>query len=330
MKQTTTQEADDVTTDLVADYATASATKEEVIEQEPEIMEPVTAAENVTAVVEEEPKKEEELVSVPKPEPTPVPVEEPVYEAPQRVSSVSAALGPLATAQSPSLSNVREFSNRFSTSYRASSPSQHSSRRASMLPAARTAADGPPIPLSAVTGVVRSTNPILDELLHSIKLLSDNDPSLTILDLKDCTVFTVSHGSALAEALTENTHLKELNLCNAQVATSTASELAVALRSNKTLEILNLESNAIAPLGIKHIAEALAFNNTLGELRLAYQKQASGTDAEQTFARSMQKNERIVKLGLQFRDAASRNAVDRAVTRNKEVARKLRMAQAQK
>ncbi|KAJ3019847.1 UNVERIFIED_CONTAM: Tropomodulin-1 [Siphonaria sp. JEL0065] len=80
-------------------------------------------------------------------------------------------------------------------------------------------------------------------------------------------------------------------------------------------------------MGIKHLAELLAFNTSLTDVRLSNQKQPAGIDAEQTFAKSLAKNETIVKLGLQFRDAASRNAVDRAIMRNKDTARKLRLAQ---
>ncbi|KAI9342621.1 hypothetical protein BDR26DRAFT_1006682 [Obelidium mucronatum] len=202
-----------------------------------------------------------------------------------------------------------------------------SSRRASLVPLSRRAADGPPVAPGAVTAAVRATNPILDELLHALQLLAANDPALTMLDLKDCPVFSLDHGSALADALRDNTHLTTLNLCNARVHTRTACELAAVLRVNSTLQVLNLESNAIAPLGIKLLAESLAFNTGLIDVRLTNQKQAIGIDAEQTFAKSLAKNDKIIKLSLQFRDAASRNDVDRAIMRNKDTARKLRLAQ---
>ncbi|KAJ3238806.1 hypothetical protein HDU81_007195 [Chytriomyces hyalinus] len=232
------------------------------------------------------------------------------------------------TSSSPSMGSVRDFAHRFSTSYRPISPSSSSSlsRKSTLMPIARSVSDGPPLPIGAVTASVRSTNPFLEELLYSIKLLSENDPALTVLDLKDASVFTVDHGSALAAALEHNSFLKELNLCNAKVATTTASELAQALQTNSTLEVLNLESNAIGPLGMKHLAEALAVNSALLEVRLSYQKAPAGIDAEQTFANALAKNETLTKLGLQFRDPASRNACDRATMRNKEAARKRKMS----
>ncbi|KAJ3087797.1 hypothetical protein HK100_008234 [Physocladia obscura] len=227
-------------------------------------------------------------------------------------------------------SAARAAPSSHSFSYRPLSPSSASasSRRSSMLPAARTREDGPPVPIAAITGAVRLTNPILDEILHSIRLLADNDPALQVLDLKDCSILSLDLQAALADALPSNTHLKVLNLCNCQIATVTAQELAYALRSNTSIEYLNLESNAIAPQGIKHLAEALAFNSSLLELRLIHQKQPAGIDAEQTFAKALQKNESLIKLGLQFRDAASRNDVDRIIMRNKDLTRKRRLAAA--
>jgi len=83
-----------------------------------------------------------------------------------------------------------------------------------------------PLPLSLVTAAVRASNPILDELAHSLSLLTANDPSLLILDLKDCQVFQLHHGTTLAEGLKKNTHLKTLDLQNVRLQTNTAIEIA--------------------------------------------------------------------------------------------------------
>ncbi|KAJ1549626.1 Tropomodulin-2, partial [Cladochytrium tenue] len=224
----------------------------------------------------------------------------------------------------------------FSASSRAGSFSQargglsSASSAASLLPApaARSSAGGPVVPISAVVGAVRATNPILDELLHAIRLLNDDDPELVVLDLKDCRVLSPIHGAAIAEGLAKNTHLKELVLENTKLQTASAVDLANALRFNDTLEILNLESNLIAPAGMKALAESLEHNRGLRELKLANQKSLTGTDAEQAFAKGLSKNTTLIRLGLRFRDVASRNSVDRAITRNKEIARKARLAAA--
>ncbi|KAJ3093976.1 Leiomodin-1 [Phlyctochytrium planicorne] len=191
-------------------------------------------------------------------------------------------------------------------------------------PVLRSKEQGPPVPISAVTGAVRATNPILDELLHAIELIQTNDPSLVRLDLNNCNVFTVSHGTALAEGLAGNTCVREIYLKNTKLQSITAFEIAKALKKNKSVEILDLESNLIAPAGIKALAECLMENTTLTELNLSNQKSPAGTDAEQSFARALQKNETLLKLSLQIRDNASRNAIDRSISRNKDLARKRR------
>ncbi|KAJ3275685.1 hypothetical protein HK104_003858 [Borealophlyctis nickersoniae] len=173
--------------------------------------------------------------------------------------------------------------------------------------------------MSAITAAVRATNPLLDELLHSLQLLEANDEGLTELDLTDCPVFTVQHGTALAKALLYNTELKVLVLKGCRIQTQNATEIAEALRHNTTLETLNLDNNQIAPAGIKAIAEMLDVNEGLKEVRLSQQRQQAGTDAEQALAKALLKNQTLTKLSLQLRDPASRNAVDRYITRNKEI-----------
>ncbi|TPX61756.1 hypothetical protein SpCBS45565_g07179 [Spizellomyces sp. 'palustris'] len=193
-------------------------------------------------------------------------------------------------------------------------------------PIARTAAHGEVLPVSAITAAVRATNPILDELLYSLNLIQNNDESLVDLDLTDCPVFRIAHGTALAGGLLRNTHLKKVALKGVGFQTQNAIELAEALKHNTTLEVLDLSNNQIAPAGIKALAEMLQENQGLKELRLSQQRAPAGTDAEQGLARALAKNETLTRLSLQIRDVASRNAIDRSITRNKEIARKKRWA----
>ncbi|KAJ1560989.1 hypothetical protein HK096_006409, partial [Nowakowskiella sp. JEL0078] len=174
-------------------------------------------------------------------------------------------------------------------------------------PMMRTSAGGAPLPLSAIAAPVRHVNPLLDEILYALELLQADDESLEYLDLKDCAIFTANHGSALAAALSKNTHLKSLVLTNTKLQTSIAIEIADALKSNSALQYLVLDHNLIGPAGIRALAEALRFNDTLLELRVAHQRQQFGTEAEQTLAESMRNNERLIKFGGQIRDAPSRN-----------------------
>ncbi|KAJ3163614.1 hypothetical protein HDU86_000197 [Geranomyces michiganensis] len=192
----------------------------------------------------------------------------------------------------------------------------------SASPLSRTAADGSVLPVSAITTPVHRTNPILEELLYSLNLVADNDETLTELDLNDCPVFTSRHASTLASALLTNDKLKSLSLRSVALPTHCAEEIAEALIRNTTLEVLDLSNNSIAPAGIKALAEMLERNATLKELRLANQRAPAGTDAEQALARAMSKNEKLTTLRLQIRDVSSRNAIDRCITRNKEIGKK--------
>ena len=108
--------------------------------------------------------------------------------------------------------------------------------------------------------IVRSTNPILNELNESIQRIARNDPTLIHLDLKDCPLFSIQHGNLLAEALKTNSHLQELNLQNTQLQTCTAIELSEALKV-KTVQLksLNLEGNAIQPAGVFSILYVYSF-----------------------------------------------------------------------
>ncbi|KAJ3180961.1 hypothetical protein HDU87_001609 [Geranomyces variabilis] len=198
----------------------------------------------------------------------------------------------------------------------------------SASPLSRTAKDGSVLPVSAITTPVHRTNPILEELLYSLNLVSDNDDSLTDLDLSDCPVFSSRHASTLASALLTNDKLKSLSLRSVALPTHCAEEIAEALIRNTTLEVLDLSNNVIAPAGIKALADMLQRNASLKDLRIANQRAPAGTDAEQALARAMSKNETLTTLRLQIRDVSSRNVIDRCITRNKEIERKKRIAAA--
>jgi Ran GTPase-activating protein (RanGAP) involved in mRNA processing and transport len=180
---------------------------------------------------------------------------------------------------------------------------------------------------SAITTSVFRTNPVLDEVLYAINAIKDNDPQVTVLDVKDFPL-TNQQGLALAESLKANTHVTHLNLANASIQTAVVVELAKALKFNHTVTHLNLEGNQIGPQGMKELAFCLGMNTSIQELKLAYQKSitSTGQEAEHAFADAMQKNMVLVKLGLAFKNAACRDRVHRAITRNQDLARKARLA----
>jgi hypothetical protein len=171
------------------------------------------------------------------------------------------------------------------------------------------------------------TNPVLDEVLYAINAIKDNDPQVTVLDVKDFSL-TNQQGMVLAESLKTNTHVKRLNLANAGIQTAVVVELAKALKNNTTVTHINLEGNQIGPQGMKELAFCLTANSSIIELKLAYQKSITptGQEAEHAFADSMQKNMVLTKLGLAFQNAACRDRVHRALTRNQSLARQARLA----
>ncbi|KAH6571509.1 hypothetical protein BASA62_003831 [Batrachochytrium salamandrivorans] len=189
-------------------------------------------------------------------------------------------------------------------------------------PAARSIEQGPPVPTSSVTASVRATNPILDELLHSLALINANDPIMVVMDIKDCASFTHEHAVVLGEALKTNTHLRTIFMSNSRVINQSAVEIARGLAHNTGVESVDLSGNNIGPVGMRALAEMLESNSTLLELRLDHQKSitSTGTDAEQAFARALTKNNTLQKLNMSFRDVPSRNQVDRGISRNKESA----------
>lgn len=199
-------------------------------------------------------------------------------------------------------------------------------RRASLVPpSARRVEDGPPVAVSSIYASVRATNPILDEILHTIQLCNENCPTLYDIDFKDCNMFSLQHATALAAGLSSNTNVKSINLSNTKMQNLAATELAKALKTNTNIETVNLENNQLGPQGIKALAELLAENLSIKELKLTNQKVPAGTDAEQEMVKSLAKNTTLIKLGLSIRDKPSRDQCDRHITRNKEIARKQRL-----
>ena len=81
---------------------------------------------------------------------------------------------------------------------------------------------------------------------------------------------------------------------------------------------------------MREMADMLKYNTTLTEVVLSNQKYATGTDAEQALANALAKNGTLLKLSLLIRDVPSRTSMDRAITRNKDNARRLRLQNSSK
>eukprot|EP00731_Ephydatia_muelleri_P029053 Em0020g697a len=162
----------------------------------------------------------------------------------------------------------------------------------------------------------------VDEIIASV--LADN-PSVTEVNLNNVSKVTSENLDQLIEALVTNTHISKLQLANTRLKDSHALALAQLLTTNTTMLSLNLESNRIGREGIKALSKALASNNTtLRELRLVNQYQGAGAGAEMDFAKCLEKNNTIIKLGYSFTYPAARVLVDKYLTRNLDFERQKR------
>ena len=108
-----------------------------------------------------------------------------------------------------------------------------------------------------------------------------------------------AHGAAaLADALTENKRLTELNLSYNNIGHPGAAALADALTMNKSLTKLNLSFNNIGDPGAAGLAGALTENKRLTELNLSHNKIAAHGAA--ALADALTKNKSLTWLDLSF------------------------------
>jgi len=172
------------------------------------------------------------------------------------------------------------------------------------------------------------------DLNKVLQQLTSNDASLVSLNLNsyqyigdDKTEQSPGGEQAIqvARALANNSSLTELQMSNAHVNTDGARELAKMLEQNKTLAILNLETNDITGDGIISICESLRKNGSLTELKLTNQLKIMPSDIERSIAGIIEGNESLQKFVVSMREQSCRNAIDKIIFRNKDIARKKRV-----
>ena len=130
----------------------------------------------------------------------------------------------------------------------------------------------------------------------------------------------------LIRAFSHNTFVENVQLVNTGINTEGGKELGNLLRSNTSITNLNIETNKIGPEGVHAIADALAENKTLKEIRLTNQHQQMGFAVETHLMKCVEQNSTLVKCTASLNQQNVRNGIDRQVSRNKEEARKARMA----
>ncbi|KAM7533427.1 hypothetical protein Aperf_G00000120109 [Anoplocephala perfoliata] len=175
--------------------------------------------------------------------------------------------------------------------------------------------------------VVPDEPPNMTDVEESIKKLSADDPSLTVLNLNNIKTMSAEVVSRLCTALGENTKLRELHMAATNLTSSMVEPMLLALKVNHTLEVLNLESNFITGDMIIKILDAISGNKSaVTDLRLSNQRQrVLGVQVEQEITDLILQNPRLNNLGLDFDTASARVLIrehlKKTVDTNKRLAR---------
>jgi len=135
-------------------------------------------------------------------------------------------------------------------------------------------------------------------------------------------------GLKLMQAMRTNGHIRNLSLVSTGLQRDLVHELSQAIRENTALQCLNLEANGLDAMALCELAEAICESSTcnLQQLRLApqQQQQSVGRAVEEAVGRMMERNQSIVRLGFDCKDAHWRDTIDRALLRNNDLARRRR------
>lgn len=137
--------------------------------------------------------------------------------------------------------------------------------------------------------------------IQTTEQLARNDPSVEEANLNNIKHITRDTFKKLFESLKTNTNLKTLSLCNVGLTDGPASKLVEALRENKTLRTINLESNFLSGSMIRNLIEALLEQQTVLEFRACNQRpQILGNRIEMDITKLVEKNNSLLRLGLNF------------------------------
>jgi hypothetical protein len=165
----------------------------------------------------------------------------------------------------------------------------------------------------------------MEQLFDSV---AANDKSITELKIVHDIKFMALNEKEKVKAgaaLTNNTHLKSLQMDNMKLDDKFAIALGQALPSCK-LEKLLLDSNAISGEGMKALFEGLGKNNTIIEMQVRHQSKPTSSEDEEALATFLDPNELITKLGVDIRGQLSKIKIDKIMARNREIQRKKRVA----
>jgi len=146
-----------------------------------------------------------------------------------------------------------------------------------------------------------------EEVLEKIKA---NDPNTKDVCLNNIGGMSEKLLCDMFDALRTNDKLSKLSAVNCDISDFAIATLCSALEQNGALKSLSVENNRISPDTLADLFESCASpNNGLIEVRVACQAQQSmGYRVEGRIADAIQKNPRLMKLGitLEFKEIAER------------------------
>lgn len=163
---------------------------------------------------------------------------------------------------------------------------------------------------------------MFDELMEQVRT---NDPSISELNVNNSEVIKAKTLIEFAEALHNNTHVKQFALANCRADDHVAYAIAGMLRSNKTITSVNLDSNHLTGKGILSLIQALLHNSTLTELRFQNQRHICGGKTEMEMTKILKDNTTLLKLGYHFELAGPRMTTTNILSRNMDRQRQRRL-----
>jgi DNA-binding transcriptional regulator YiaG len=154
-------------------------------------------------------------------------------------------------------------------------------------------------------------------ITDTITQIAANSPSVT--DFKCSQMDEKSH-CALAEALKNNTHVRNVNLERSGCPNTAGLIWGETIKQNNTLVTLDLGYNNIGPSGIAAIGEGLAENKSLTIVKIHRMAVEYGTASEQVLSRIWATNTSLVRLYATIHDRTFNQMNTKGEVRNKTIA----------
>ncbi|KAM6926628.1 leiomodin-2a [Lycodopsis pacificus] len=170
-----------------------------------------------------------------------------------------------------------------------------------------------------------SGNPTV--VAETLKRILRDDPGVSEVNLNNIEDISQETLLCFAKALRANTHVHVFSLANTHADDRVALAVAQMLSENRFVRNLNIESNFVSGQGILALLAALQHNRTLAELRFHNQRHMCGGKVEMEMVQLLRENTTLLKLGYQFDLPGPRMTATSILTRNQDQERQQRLRQ---